>query len=128
MFVRRTLRQFKADQGHDGAGGIGQVVHGVSRNGHRPGQGSHQQLEAKQQQITYDAHDTRKLSHRAPDPGIVRCVGVLYKQAKQQFRHVFSSKTFHFGTLPVVESRILPERGRIRHFPRKQGGDISGKI
>ena len=87
--IRRLIRHPETDEGHDGAGGIGQVVHGIGGNGHGTGQGSHQQLEAKQQQVAGDPHHAGQGAHRRTHLRVIRVLPIFYKQPKQQFRHIF---------------------------------------
>ena len=87
--IRGLIRHPETDEGHDGAGGIGQVVHGVGGNGHGAGQGAYQQLEAEQQQVAGDPHHAGQGAHRRAHLRVIRVLPIFYKQPKQQFRHNF---------------------------------------
>ena len=87
--IRGLIRHPETDEGHDGAGGIGQVIHSVGGNGYGAGQGSHQQLEAEQQQVAGDPHHAGQGAHRRAHLRVIRVLSIFYKQPKQQFRHNF---------------------------------------
>ena len=47
LFIGRLLRQTEAQERHDRRGGVGQVVHGVCRDGEAPRQKSRKELSGK---------------------------------------------------------------------------------
>ena len=83
VLVRGLLGKPEAQQGHDGAGRVGQVIHGIGGDGHGARQQAHCQLSGKQQQIADDAHDSGQAANGSATPGGVRWV--FYKELQQEF-------------------------------------------
>ena len=86
VVVGRLFRQLEAQQGDDGAGSVGEVVHGIGSDGHGAGNGSHQQLHGAQQHIGCDANAAAKPPHPGAIPLRVRFPD---KYTNQKFSHSF---------------------------------------
>ena len=69
--IGRLLRQLEAQQRHDGAHRVGQVVQSVRRDGNGGCQGTGDQLQRGQQQVADDARNAGELAHRRPDTGLL---------------------------------------------------------
>ena len=91
--VGGLIRNPEADEGDDGAGGVGQVVHGVGGDRDGAGQGAHQQLEREQQKIANDAHKARHGADGGTNLGAACIFRVLDEQTKQQIGHDFPPNT-----------------------------------
>ena len=76
LLVRGAFGQTEAQHGNDGAGGIGEVIHGVGGDGHGGGQQAYGQLAAEEQQVAENAHKARENAHRGPDLRILRVVPI----------------------------------------------------
>ena len=61
--VGGLFRQFEANQRHNGAGRVGQVVHGVSSDGNGAGQGADNDFPEEKEEIAENAHDPRQSTH-----------------------------------------------------------------
>ena len=82
MGIGRLVGHLEANQGQYGAGGVGQVIQRVSGDGNRPGQGSRQQLQKKQQQVAHNTDSAGQAAHRCAHPGRITVPVIFYENAK----------------------------------------------
>ena len=77
VFVGRLFRQLKADQSNDGAGRVGQIVHGVGSDGHRAGNGADDQLSRAQKGIAQNANNAGEAADLAADSAVF-LIGIVF--------------------------------------------------
>ena len=85
--VGGLLGKLESHQRHDGAGRVGQVVHGVGGDGNRAGQGADDDLSQKKEKIAENAHDPGQSTHSGAHLGIADLVGVFNKETEQKLCH-----------------------------------------
>ena len=68
--VGGLLGKLESHQRHDGAGRVGQVVHGVGGDGNRAGQGADDDLSQEKKEIAENAHDPGQSTHSGAHLGI----------------------------------------------------------
>ena len=87
VLIGRLPGQMKAQQGHQGGRGVGQVVEGVGGDGHGACQGAHQELAQKQQHVAHDAHDARQPPTGGPDLWVLTVTIIGNKNTQQKPGH-----------------------------------------
>ena len=70
VLVGGHFRQLEAQEGHDGAGSIGEVVHGIGCDGDRAAEGANGQFSCEKQGVAADAHQAGQGADLRPDTGI----------------------------------------------------------
>ena len=85
MLVSGLFCQLEADEGHNGAGGIGEVVHGIRHDGHRPGDRTYNQLPDTQKRIANNACDAGQSSNARPDSGVLPILMVFTNRLSNNF-------------------------------------------
>ena len=96
--VGGLFRQFEANQRHNGAGRIGQVIHGVGGDGNGAGQGADNDFPEEKEEIAENAHDPGQSPHGGAHFGVAGLVGVFNKETQQKMCHNPASyrKSIHF--------------------------------
>ena len=90
-FVGGLRREAEADQRHDGAGRVGEVVDRIRRDGDAAGQRTEQEFPDKQQHVAHDAHDPGQPSICFAHRGVFGILRVADQPPHQKFRHRFMS-------------------------------------
>lgn len=85
--VGGLLGKFEAHQGNNGAGGVGQVVHGVGGDGDGAGQSADDDFSQEKEKIAENAYDSGQRTHGGTYFGVAGLVGIFNEKTEQKMCH-----------------------------------------